>query len=474
MKKAILLLGAPLFLFAYTIDFETSLNKTIQNNKGLKAKKLEIDASKEELNEVKGYNYGSLVFNENISRTNNAGYVFGMKMASREASFGDFGFNEFLTPLGGAIYGASQGQAPSDMSGLLATEPEDLNNPDARTNYETKVTYKVPLFTGFKLQNGKKMAKLQVLAKSALYNYDKKALGLEVLKAYNGAVASKEFIKATKKAKEATNSFVNFANELYNEGLVTNIDVKQALVYDMGVDTHMIEAKNRYDLALSYLRFLTSDDTITDVKEFQNISNDNLELNSLQDKAHTNRDDFLSMQYNKDTMKIKIDYESSNNYPTIGAQLEYGYNDNSLNNINSDHDYYLGAVGLSYTLFDGFISNSKKQKAKIEYKKTKNYFEYMKDGIKLEIEKNILNLQAKEKILKQKIKAQNLAQEVLEQSQEMYKNQLINMSNLLMQQAASQQANAQTIMAKYEKSLAAATLKISLGDTLQKGVDNVK
>ncbi|MEA3512307.1 MAG: TolC family protein [Campylobacterota bacterium] len=464
MKKTILLLTCPLFLFGYTIDFKTSLDKTIENNKGLKAKKLEIDASKEDLNEAKGYNYGSLVFNENISTTNNAGYVFGMKMASREASFGDFGFDEFIgnmdtiTPSSPTYDGGTS---------LLATEPENLNNPDARTNYETKVTYKVPLFTGFKLQNAKKMAKLQVLAKSALYNYDKKALGLEVLKAYNGAVASKEFIKATQKAKEATSSFVNFAGELYNEGLVTNIDVKQAQVYDMGVDTHMIEAKNRYDLALSYLRFLTSDDTITDVGEFKNISNETLELTSLQDKAHTNRDDFSAMRYNTDTMKAKIDLDSSDNYPTIGAQLEYGYNDDSFNNINGDHDYYLGAVGLSYTLFDGFISSSKKQKAKIEYKKTKNYFEYMKDGIKLEVEKNILTLKAKEKILKQKIKAQNLSDEVLEQSQEMYKNHLINMSNLLMQQANQQKSNADTIMAKYEQALAAATLKISLGEELK-------
>ena len=45
---------------------------------------------------------------------------------------------------------------------------------------------------------------------------------------------------------------------MFSEGLVTNIDVKQAMVYDMGVDVQMIEAKNRYELALSYLKFLTS------------------------------------------------------------------------------------------------------------------------------------------------------------------------------------------------------------------------
>ena len=458
MRKSLLLLGSPLLLFSTTINFQESLVKTLENNKGLKAKKLEVEKSKLDLKEAESYNYGNLVFNENISRTNNAGYVFGMKLASREASFADFGFDEFL-----AHWGAG---SPANV--LLATQPDKLNNPDTRTNFETKLTYKAPIFTGYKLENAKKMAKLQILAKTAKYNYDEKTLGLEVLKAYNGAVASKEFIKATTKAKEATSSFVNFAHELFKEGLVTNIDVKQAKVYDMGVDTKMIEAENRYALAISYLKFLTSDDTITDVDGFQNINIDTKSLDTLKNKAHKNREDFKWMKYNKDTMKTKIEFDSAYKYPMIGAQVEYGFNDNTLNPIDAtDHDYYMAAVGLSYTIFDGSVSSIKQQKAKIEHRKTLHYFEYMKDGISLEVEKNMLTLQSKEKILTQKLKALNLADEVLEQSQEMYKNHLINMSNLLMQQANQQKSSAETILAKYEKTLAAAALKISLGQTLK-------
>lgn len=459
MKKIFLMI-LPLFLFGYTIDFQTSLEKTILMNKGLKAKKLNLDISTEELNQAKGYSYGSLVFSENISKTNNAGYVFGMKLSSREASFADFGFNEFISQMNSLNTQAGQ-------QAVLSTQPKDLNFPEARTNYETKLNYQIPLFTGFKLSSAKKMAKLQVLAKSAIYKYDEKKLGLEVLKAYNGVVTAKEFIKATQKAKEATNSFVTFANELFNEGLVTSIDVKQAQVYDMQVESAMIEAKNRYELALSYLRFLTNDKDITDVAKFKNIQNDITNIEQLQQKAYENRDDFLSMKYNTQTMKANIDMQNADFFPMIGAQIEYGYNDNQFNNIDGDHDYYMGAVGLSYNLFDGFVSSSKKNKAKIEYKKTLYYYDYMKNGIKLEVEKNLLTLEAKRKVLEQKIKANNLSNEVLEQSQELYKNQLINMSNLLMQQANQQKSNAQMILAKYEKSLAAGELKISLGEDLK-------
>lgn len=452
MKKLLLFLSIfPVIIFGYEIDFDESLVKTVEMNKGLKAKKLHINHAQQDVNIAKGYDYGSLVFNENISRTNHAGYVFGMKTASREAKMKDFGFTTI--PPSGTLIG--------DVA------PEALNNPDVRTNYETKITYSVPLFTGYKLENAKKMAKLQVLAQSAKYNFGEKSLGLEVLKAYNGAVAAKEFIKATQKAKEATSSFVEFAHELFKEGLVTSIDVKQAKVYDMGVDASIIESKNRFDLAISYLKFLTSDKEISDVKQFKNIENVITNVKQLQQKAHDNREDFLSMKYNTQTMKAKIDLEKAEYFPKIGAQVEYGYNDNQINNLSSDHDYYMGAIALSYNLFNGFISSAKKEKAKIDYQKIKYYYEYMKDGIKLEVEKNILTLEAKEKILKQKIKANNLSDEVLEQSQELYKNHLINMSNLLLQQANQQKANAEMILAKYEKSLAAGILKVSLGESLK-------
>jgi outer membrane protein TolC len=466
--KLIIAVLLPLSIFAGTIDFQSALDKTLQNNKSLKAKKLDIEISKEVLNEAEGYNYGSLVFSENISRTNSAAYVFGMKLSSREADFGDFGFSDFLTPMGAAISGAANGTQPPDMSSVLNVQPNDLNYPDDRTNYETKVKYELPIFTGFKLDSAQKMAKLQILAKKAKYGFDEKQLSLEVLKAYNGAVAAKEFVQATQKAKEATNAFVKLANELFKEGLVTSIDVKQARVYDIGVDAKIIESQNRFDLALAYLRFLTNDPSINGVQGFNTVSKQVLIPGELKSKALQNRDDFKWMEYNKKTMKEKINFEASEDYPKIGAMVEYGYNDNTFSVSNmDDKDYYLAAVGISYNVFDGFVTKAKKQKAKIEHKKMQHLHEYMKEGIKLEVEKNILNLKAKKKIFQQKQLTQNLADEVLQQSTQMYKNHLISMNDLLMQQANNQKAIAETIFAKYEKSLAAAALKLSLGESLR-------
>jgi len=451
LKKTIIIATLTSSIFANTISFVTAYNLALKNNQELKAKKINLKNASLDVSTASGYNYGTLTFNENIARSNNALNVFGMKLMAREASFGDFGFN---TQDFGKL-----NQMMTNGEEIAGVQPDDLNNPGYRTNYETKLVYELPLFTGFKLSSAKDMAKLQVLANQSKYKYDEKQLGLEVLKAYNGAVAAKYFIQATNDAKKATNSFVNFATEMYNEGYVTNIDVKQAQVYDMKINSMLLEAKNKYSLAIAYLKFLTSSNEITDVKDFMHIHIDetSIKLNV------NNRDDYSWMKANTATMKKKIEFEKSANYPMIGAHFEYGYNDNQLNNIDSSKDYATAAVGLEYKIFEGFKTKNAIAKAKLDYLKTSHYLEHMKNGIKLQVEKATLTLKTKQSVLKEKIKASNMENEVLEQSNEMYKNQLLKMSDLLMQQAKSQKAKAEVIMAKYEATIAAAKLNLALG-----------
>jgi outer membrane protein TolC len=404
-------------------------------------------------------------------------YVFGSKLTSREATFNDFGFNEFLNGLGGAMM-TSEGTLgdftnfaqnmsnPQNQQNLLNTQPNNLNYPDDRNNFETSVTYEVPLFVGFKIENAKKMASLQILANEVKHSFDRDLLGLEVLKAYNGAVASKFFIKATKKAKEATSSYVNFANALHKEGLVTDIDVKQAKAYDANINAKSLQASNNYELSLAYLRFLVDRDDIDDVNGFENIEVCSKDLATLQSDAIENRSDLKWMNYNVETMNKKIAMDSSDFYPTVGMQIKYGFNDNSLT-FDGDKDSYLIAIGASYSLFDGGTRDAIKERAKIDYNETKLYHEYMKNGIKLEVEKNFLSYETLKAQLKEKKIEATLADEVLEQSTEMYKNSLLNMTQLLMQEAKAEKSRAELIKAKYDVAQASAKLQISIGNSLE-------
>lgn len=448
MNKFILyLLSINLTLFSQTIDYEKAIDLTIKNNKKLKTQKLDIDSSKLDIEKVKSFSYGEINLNHEMSRTNHSGYVFNSKLSSREASFDDFGAAQFT--------GASS----------LQVEPTNLNYPDARNNFNTKITYDIPLFTGFKLSKQEDILKIQQKAQELKLNLDEKSLEFEVLKAYNAAVVAKEFIKATKKAKEAVSLFVTSAQEFHKEGLVTKIDKKQARVRELNVQSRLTEAFNKFDIAIAYLKFLTSNDKITDVKQMKLFAPSNEKLSSLFDKALLNRDDLKMLEYSKEGMRKNVELNKSTYYPSVYSHLEYGFNDDTIT-FDSDKDYYIGMLGIKYQLFSGSRSKDL-QKSKIELKKMILSQNQLKDAIKLEVEKAQLNLKAKEKIFNEKKEAKELAKEVLEQSKLMYKNQLIPMTELLKQEASYRENEAALIMANYEKSLALARVNLVIGTSLR-------
>ncbi len=94
-----------------------------------------------------------------MSRTNHSGYVFNSKLSSREASFKDFGAMDFIN---------------SNLNENI--EPNNLNNPEDRNNFNTKITYEIPLFTGFKLSTQEDILRIKQRAQNLKLNLDKKII----------------------------------------------------------------------------------------------------------------------------------------------------------------------------------------------------------------------------------------------------------------------------------------------------------
>lgn len=445
MHKIYLSLLIVSFTYAQSINFEEVLEMTIKNSKDLQQQQLNIDSSKLDSKMIDYINYGKLSISEEFNRTNHAGYVFNSKLSSREATFKDFGF--------------------SQMNEGLNTAPTDLNYPDDRNNFNTKITYDIPLFTGFKLSNQKDILKLQEKANELKYNLDKKTLEFEVLKAYNSAVVAKDFVQALEKAKIAVSKIVESADAFHKEGFVTKIDVNEAKVYELNINSTLIEAKNNFQLALAYLRFLSSNDEISDVQELENRYFHFPNEEELYKIALENRDEIKMQDIQVNANKKSIEIAKSAYYPTLYSHLEYGYNDDKLT-IDDDKNYYIALVGLSLTLFDG-TRDIEKEKSKIEYVKATLNQEKLKDAIKLELKKAILNLEAKEAILKEKIEAKNLANNILQQAKLQYQNRLISMTNLLLQEANYRKNESMLIQARYEKALALANINLILGQNIK-------
>ena len=446
IKKIYLSFLISTLCYSQSINFNEVLQQALENSKDLKKQALNIDSIKQDYNIVDGINYGKVSISSEVSRTNHAGYVFNSKLSSREATFRDFGF--------------------SQMNEGMDIIPKDLNYPNDRTNINSYVSYDIPLFMGFKIENQKDILKLQEKANELLYNLDKKNLEFEILKAYNGAVVAKDFVKALEKAKQTVEFIYEGAIEFHKNGLVTKIDVNEAKVYQLNINSTLTEAKNNFNLALAYLKYLTSNENITDVENLENIYFDLKNFDELYNNALETRDEVKMQSITIEANKKNIDVQKGSYYPTVFSHLEYGVNDDRFT-ASKDKDYYIALVGISLTLFDSSRS-AYLEKSKIEHLKSTLDYEKLKDGIKLELEKAILDYKAKQEILKEKIEAKNLAFEVLNQANLQYKNRLISMTTLLSQEANFRKSESMLINAKYENSLALAKLNLVLGQNLNK------
>ena len=446
IKKIYLSFLISTLCYSQSINFNEVLQQALENSKDLKKQALNIDSIKQDYNIVDGINYGKLSISSEVIRTNHAGYVFNSKLSSREATFRDFGF--------------------SQMNEGMDIIPKDLNYPNDRTNINSYVSYDIPLFMGFKIENQKDILKLQEKANELLYNLDKKNLEFETLRAYNGAVVAKDFVKALEKAKQTVEFIYEGAIEFHKNGLVTKIDVNEAKVYQLNINSTLTEAKNNFNLALAYLKYLTSNENITDVENLENIYFDLKNFDELYNNALETRDEVKMENITIEANKKNIDMQKGSYYPTVFSHLEYGVNDDRFT-ASKDKDYYIALVGISLTLFDSSRS-AYLEKSKIEHLKSTLDYEKLKDGIKLELEKAILDYKAKQEILKEKIEAKNLAFEVLNQANLQYKNRLISMTTLLSQEANFRKSESMLINARYENSLALAKLNLVLGQNLNK------
>ena len=446
MRRLYLFLFALTVSSANTISFNEALEQAVSNSKSLKKQELNISLAKENTNLVNSYNYGVLSLNSHVSKTNHSGYVFNSKLSSREATFRDFGFTQM-------------------MDGI-DTAPKDLNYPDSRTNINSYISYDIPLFMGFKLYNQKEILKLQEKANEILYNLDRKNLEYEVLKAYNSAVVAKDFVKALQNASNTMQFIHKGAIEFHKNGFVTKIDVNEAKLYELSINSSLTQAKGNFDLALAYLRFLTSNEAISDVESFENIYFDLEDFDKLYSKVLDNKDEVKLQNIEILANKKNINIQKGSYLPTIFSHLEYGFNDNNFT-TSKDKDYYIALIGVSINLFEPSRS-ANLQKSKIEYLKANLSLEELKDGLKLELEKAILEYKTKQAVLKEKELAKNLAFDIFSQAQLQYKNRLISMTTLLLQETNYRKEEALFVNARYENALALAKLNLVLGENLKK------
>ncbi|SFV60993.1 Type I secretion system, outer membrane component LapE [hydrothermal vent metagenome] len=413
------------------LSLQEALQMLKSQNLEIKAAKIDVEAAKANEGSVSGMNWGKLTFQQDIARSNDAGNVFGFKLTSREANFGDFGFSEFLAPLGGAISGAANGQQPADMSGILGVQPKDLNYPEYRNFFQTKLKYEVPLFAGFAISSYeeimKEMSKMKGLEKDKIEN--EKIYQLK--KSYYDVALLDTSIAHLNIVMNNINTLEETTKMMIDVGYAKKVDLLEVQAKKGNVERLLVQMKANKELLLQYISFLLNK-KVTAIKT--PASDVPMPTYTDEEILKTN----LDIQRAKTGLEIRKSMQSaaeSGFYPTVGAFAEVATADDTFLGDASDHKAYTIGARVSWNIFNGGIDASKVEKAKLERLKMSSQVALAKEGITLKLAKirtKIKSINVEIASLKKELA---LADAIYENYEYRYKEKLVSMSDVIIKQS---------------------------------------
>lgn len=417
-----------LFLLFLTLNAQSGLTlndaiaKVKQNNKEISIAKFDEEIKALDHQVARGYNYGSLNITQLALRSNDAGNVFGFKLQSREASFLDFGFDEFLGQMSGL---------PANAGTLLATQPTHLNYPEARNHFQTQVEYILPIYTGGKLeQYGRITGALQHLSTLEREQLTNQKV-YEVKKSFYAISLLDTFLYNLHIIEKNISTLENTVNEMIKEGYAKNIDLLEVQARKADLERMLNQANANKALVYHFLSFLL-DETVFSISG----NYEDAPIITAQEEEILERNlDIQKAKQGLDITKMNIALQESAYMPTVGAFAQYGSSDNVLLNDFAQHDAYTVGVQVKWNLFNGGIDKANIEKARVENLKVAQQVALAEKGIALKVDQLRTEIKSYDFEAKSLKKEVELARAIYENYLGRYAEKLVSINDVIIKQS---------------------------------------
>ncbi|MCS7180601.1 MAG: TolC family protein [bacterium] len=278
-----------------------------------------------------------------------------------------------------------------------------------------KFTINYPLYTGGKIEKSYQIAKENYEKSKIDFENEIANLIFDVEKAYYNILKIKKFLETGLKYKENLEKHLSDAKKLFNEGLVTKLDILKTEVALKNAETRIIETENYLKIAKSNLNFILNrpleyEFEIEDILEKLEEKKD---YNWWKETALRERGEIKSMEKLISIYRKNIDIEKSNLYPQIFIFLNYNIEKGSQTSIsNWDTNWNAGFL-FSFNIWDWGQTKDKIKKAEKEKEEIEKQFDLIKNSIEIEVKNAYLNFLSAESKIEENKKQIELAEENL-------------------------------------------------------------
>jgi len=283
--------------------------------------------------------------------------------------------------------------------------------------YSFGIRVQQPVFTGFKILNGYKIASLGVKMADEGMKKSESEIILKVVESYWNLIKADEFVKVSRDAVEQMESHVKDLKNMFSLGMITKNDLLKAKVRLSSMEINLMRAENGRELAekaFCNVLGIPLDTELELTEPLETAKLDTVSLNQSIKLALANRPELKMMKHGINISKKAVDIAEAGYLPNIALVADYGYKRPDREYANQFYNTWTVSVVASVNIFDWGETYYKKMQAKSDLIKMRENFKQVQNGIRLEITSIVLQLQEVE----QRISA---ARENVNQAEENYK-----------------------------------------------------
>lgn len=416
MKISLLLLFVITLLFSQeSVSLAQAIQKVQKNNIEINIAKFDETIKALEHNVAVGQNYGSLDIKQIATRSNDAGNIFGYKLQSREATFGDFGFSQF-------------NQANPN---ILHVMPSDLNYPKDKNLFQTQLEYTIPLYTGGKLEQYSNITK----ALQQLSSLEKEQLVLqkiyEVKKSFYSIALLDTFIYNLKRIESNVGKLESMTKEMIKEGYAKSVDLLEVEVKTSDIKRLIQQSEANRALLYHFLSFLLNEPVVS----ISGVEEDALHVSKEVDAILEHNLEIQKAQKGLEISQMNIALQESAFLPTVGAFAQYGSSDDKAFNDFAKHEAYTVGMQVKWNLFNGGIDKNNVEKARVENLKASQQLLLAQKGMALHVKQIQTQMQSQEFEIQSLKKEVELARAIYENYLGRYSEKLVSMNDVIIKQS---------------------------------------
>ncbi len=350
-----------------------------------------------------------------------------------------------------------------DMNEFFGSDP---NDPDTLTNWMTRFSLELPIYTGGQISGRVDQAELMVTAADLQHQHAIESAAMDAVEAYVNLAKAREQLEVLRTAQATTVRHRELAEQYAEEGLLVHAEVLKARVHEAQVNEMVEQARSGVDLALAALNFQMGlpQDRPQRLDRLPGPPAVGGSVDEWVDTATDRRRDLRAARQSVEAGELEARVARAERLPQVGIDAHYDLYDEDPFGTNGTS----GSVILAarWQVFDGGSTRAAVASARHTARAHRASTERFAEGVALEVRQVWQELTTARTRRTTAAASVAAAQEALRVRELRFRQGLDKMIDLLDADTELREAQLRELVARYDETLATYTLHYASGTSI--------